>query len=614
MLKIDRCRAETGAPAGSLAYRRCLRTVGRPAQLSRFLSVLIFVLGMVGSMPAAAGCQAAREGCVPIFDPCCGSMACELTAWPPECRHSPPREGEVCTILSGCAGEDLYCKGFQDGLAGRCTRYSRLGEECDGIVTLCGDRLKCWPDPRYPILAALRGQGRCFPAVETVSPWLPTDTGTCLDSYSRALHRSLPWGTGDYGDVASVREPRAIAFGRGYAGTAVAGGSVEVGGVYGSDGSYGCYHSECFVDEIGAGVSGFVAVGQYREYENAGGLGYTAYLGVAAFVGANRGLAWGIDPRTIDPSDPLYQPQGDLFSLSVGLDVQAVAGVSVCTTSVNTVVRNWQEITGPEAKCADRNVCAAAPAACTAAVSIDDGSTVPAGGAPVLEQIPPGPYAIGETEVTLRVTDGSGASDECSALVDVRDCTPPVLACRETVAECQHDRRAFVAPLPPTVEECSAYSVNGPVAGEYPLGETPVQFVVTDVYFNESSCDTRIRVVDTQPPRILSATANPAVLWPPNHKVQRVQISIDARDACDPDAACVLTGIESNESDRSWWNWNDRPGDARIVGPRTVELRAERSGFGGGRVYTVRFECADTTAGNVSHGSVQVEVPHDMRK
>jgi hypothetical protein len=43
----------------------------------------------------------------------------------------------------------------------------------------------------------------------------------------------------------------------------------------------------------------------------------------------------------------------------------------------------------------------------------------------------------------------------------------------------------------------------------------------------------------------------------------------------------------------------------------TAALRAERSGWGEGRVYTVRFECSDTTAGNVSRGSVQVTVPHD---
>jgi hypothetical protein len=568
----------------------------------------MFVLGMVGSMPAAAGCQAAREGCVPIFDPCCGSMACELTAWPPECRHSPPREGEVCTIFSGCAGGDLYCKGFQAGLAGRCTRYSRLGEECDGIFTLCGDRLACTQDARYPDVRHYPGKGRCYPQAAGTWPW--DDDAACLASYSETVHRTLPMGSGMY-QGAPLDGIRAMSFGSGAALTVVAGGSFEKGGVYGSNGTYGCYLSYCVLDEINAEFSAFSSIGQYETYEDFLSPSYAAYAsaGILGF-GAGYSRAWDLDPR-----DLAANLTGESFSVFFGLDVSPVtAGVAYCTTEVNEVIRDWKEITDPAAKCADRNVCAAAPAACTAAVSIDDGSTVPGGGAPVLEQIPPGPYPIGETQVTLRVTDSGGASDECSALVDVRDCTPPALTCRETVAECQHDRRAFVEPLPPIVDECTAYSVTGPVAGEYPLGETPVKFVVTDAYFNESSCDTRIRVVDTQPPRILSATANPAVLWPPNHKMQRVLISIDARDACDPDAVCALTGIDSDESDRSWWNWKDQPDDARIVGPRTVELRAERSGFGDGRVYTVRFECTDKTAGNVSRGSVQVSVPHAAEK
>lgn len=82
----------------------------------------------------------------------------------------------------------------------------------------------------------------------------------------------------------------------------------------------------------------------------------------------------------------------------------------------------------------------------------------------------------------------------------------------------------------------------------------------------------------------VASTVSRAAIWPPNHKMQQVQVIIDARDGCDPDAACVLTRVDSNEPDRSWWNWGDRPDDTRIVGPRTVELRAERSGLGAGRV------------------------------
>lgn len=575
--------------------------------MKRTILALLLLLASFAAVPTKAGCQGPKGECVPFIEPCCGSMACELTAWPPECRHKPPREGEVCTILSGCGGSDLYCKGFQDGLAGRCTRYSKLGEECDGIVTLCGDGLACTQDARYPEVRENPGKGRCYPAGAAIWPW--NDDQSCLASYSEKVHRNLPTGSGQY-PGAPLDGIRAMSFGSGGALAAVLGGSFEKGGVYGSNGTYGCYLSYCVLSESNAEFSAFSSIGQHETYEGFVGSGYAAYASAGYLFGAGYSTVW-----NLDPSDLAADVVGENFNIFFGLDFAPVtAGVAYCTTEVNEVIRDWKEITDPVAKCADRNVCAAGPAACTAAVSIDDGSTIPGGSAPVLEQIPPGPYAIGETQVTLRVTDSGGASDECSALVDVRDCTPPAITCRETVAECQHDRKAFVEPLPPIVEDCTVYSVIGPAAGDYPLGATPVQFVVKDAYLNESSCTTRIRVVDTKPPKILSASAQPAVLWPPNHKMQRVQISIDARDACDPGATCVLTGIESNESDRSWWNWKDRPHDARIVGPRTVELRPERSGFGAGRVYTVQFECTDTTAGNVAHGSVQIMVPHDMRK
>jgi hypothetical protein len=44
-----------------------------------------------------------------------------------------------------------------------------------------------------------------------------------------------------------------------------------------------------------------------------------------------------------------------------------------------------------------------------------------------------------------------------------------------------------------------------------------------------------------------------------------------------------------------------------------VELRAERSGSGQGRVYTVTITASDLS-GNQSTATVDVRVPHDRRK
>jgi hypothetical protein len=44
-----------------------------------------------------------------------------------------------------------------------------------------------------------------------------------------------------------------------------------------------------------------------------------------------------------------------------------------------------------------------------------------------------------------------------------------------------------------------------------------------------------------------------------------------------------------------------------------LDLRAERSGHGDARIYTIEVECADA-AGNASSASAVVMVPHDRRK
>ncbi len=568
------------------------------------LSILAIALSLA-AMPAFAGCAGAKGDCGwPIRPSCCGSLKCELTAWPPECRHSPPLQDEACTIFSGCKAADQYCKGFQDGLAGRCTPYSRLGESCDGVFTLCGDGLKCRQDPRNLFFndPETFGDGRCFADTpgQNVGEGLDwRNDDACLAVYSPSVHKALPKSELFFG------ETHAMAFGSGYAGQAGVAGSAERGGIYGDDGSFACYRQQCAGSGL-VGLATFVAISEYKDFASGAiGEGVQVSAGVSGMLGWSHAVLW-----NLDPSNPEAIPVGEASALTFGAQAGPDAQMLVCWTDSNVVIENWRVMTGPAAACRNVEVCAAADS-CTAHASIDAGSTARDGATPTLDQIPAGPYAIGEQQVTLQATDSSGAMDSCSATVDVNDCTPPALTCRPTVAECQSNRHARVEPLPPLVEDCSSYSIAGPTASDYPLGSTPVQFTVTDSYFNESSCGTEVRIVDTTAPEIRSIVATPDVLWPPNHKMQRVQVSVDSLDACDPKASCKITSVVSNEPDRANGDRSDQAGDIRVVGPLSVELRAERLGNGSGRTYAVSVECADTTGKNAASVKVVVRVPHN---
>ena len=117
---------------------------------------------------------------------------------------------------------------------------------------------------------------------------------------------------------------------------------------------------------------------------------------------------------------------------------------------------------------------------------------------------------------------------------------------------------------------------------------------------------------DTTPPTIVSSSANPSVLWPPNHKMVQVALAIEASDDIDPAPACVIVAVTSNEPTDGLGD-GDTPVDWELSGGLTLKLRAERSGKGDGRVYTITVACTDA-AGNTSHAAIEVKVPKSNAK
>lgn len=145
-----------------------------------------------------------------------------------------------------------------------------------------------------------------------------------------------------------------------------------------------------------------------------------------------------------------------------------------------------------------------------------------------------------------------------------------------------------------------------------PSGSKTYELTVSDLRFITSSSKTTVDVVDTTPPSI-TASVTPSALWPPNHKMVDIDVSVAVSDICDPDASFVLTSITSNEPANGLGDGDTAPDidGAEFGTPDThFQLRAERSGLGSGRRYTIVYTVRDA-AGNTRDATVFVDVPHD---
>lgn len=123
--------------------------------------------------------------------------------------------------------------------------------------------------------------------------------------------------------------------------------------------------------------------------------------------------------------------------------------------------------------------------------------------------------------------------------------------------------------------------------------------VYTGALSEQASCST---------PR-LSVSLSPNILWPPNHKLVKIQATISAQDESSPNPAIVLVSVTANEK--------LTPGDvAAQIGTaaRTFSVKSERTGNSeGGRIYSVTYS-AKNSCGNSATATEIITVPHDWRK
>jgi hypothetical protein len=142
----------------------------------------------------------------------------------------------------------------------------------------------------------------------------------------------------------------------------------------------------------------------------------------AAYVFLGSGANWS-ELAKLTASDAAA---GNGFGKSVRLSGDTVVMGSSDVTETGSAFVFQLPQQAPLALCMDVTVFAGSD--CTADASIDAGSFDPDGDPITLSQEPPGPYGLGDTLVTLTVTDEQGASGSCMATVTVADTTAPQLS------------------------------------------------------------------------------------------------------------------------------------------------------------------------------------------
>jgi len=211
-----------------------------------------------------------------------------------------------------------------------------------------------------------------------------------------------------------------------------------------------------------------------------------------------------------------------------------------------------------------------------------------------------------EFTINLEVSDGLETA-RCSSTVRIEDTMPPeITAPADITRECTSPAGSMIDDLgiPIASDICdSSLTIASDPPAVFPLGSTTVIWQAYDDSGLTDSVTQIVTVTDTTPPEI-GLTLSPSVLWPPNHKMVQITPVITVSDICDASPMVALTSITMNEGEEtSTYDplFDDIIGDGhtsddiKIDDAGNIYLRAERSGAGGGRIYTITYTATDAS-------------------
>jgi hypothetical protein len=140
------------------------------------------------------------------------------------------------------------------------------------------------------------------------------------------------------------------------------------------------------------------------------------------------------------------------------------------------------------------------------------------------------------------------------------------------------------------------------------LGNHTITLSVNDRTNDPVTSDIDVEVIDTAAPT-LAPVPDKTVLWPPNHRMVDIEILANASDNSGGQPNLSAT-VSSNEPEDGLGDgdiapdWTEPEIDNGII---SLQLRAERSGCGDGRIYTITIIATDDS-GDTSSADVEIIV------
>jgi FtsP/CotA-like multicopper oxidase with cupredoxin domain len=189
---------------------------------------------------------------------------------------------------------------------------------------------------------------------------------------------------------------------------------------------------------------------------------------------------------------------------------------------------------------------------------------------------------------------------------------PPEITCPADIVAVNDPGQcsAAVTFMATATDACGAVDVTcvPPSGSVFPVGTTADTCTATDNIGQTDACSFNVTVVDTEPPQVTCSVAT-ASLWPPNHGLVNVGLSVTATDNC-LDPIAVDVHVFSDESEEAPTGDGHFSPDAKDIAASTLRVRSERNGNNDGRVSLIVTTATDT-AGNTAHCCSTVVVPHD---